>query len=56
MIAADHARFGALRQARRQRRNLPGLLAEPAGDRAGQRIEQQRLAVLADARRNVVVA
>ena len=56
MIAADHARFSALRQARRQRRDLPGLLAEPAGDGAGQRIEQQRLAVLADTRRNVLVA
>ena len=56
MVAADHARFRALRQARRQRRDLPGLLAEPAGDGAGQRIEQQRLAVLADARRNVLVA
>jgi hypothetical protein len=56
MLAADHARFRALRQARCQRRDLSGLLAEPAGDRAGQRIEQQRLAVLASARRNVLVA
>ena len=56
MLAADHARFRALRQTRRQRRDLSGLLAEPAGDRAGQRVEQQRLAVLASARRNVLVA
>src|SRR5580704_10267049 len=55
MVAADHARFRALRQPRRQRRDLSGLFAEPAGDGTGQRIEQQRLAVLAYARRNVIV-
>ena len=40
---------------RRQRGDLFGLLAVMAGDRAGQRIEQEVLALLADAFRQVVV-
>ena len=41
MVAADHARFATLRQRRGERRDLAGLLALMAGDRAGQRIENE---------------
>ena len=56
MAAADHARFAALRQRRGQRRDLTGLLALMTGDRAGQRVEQKVLAMLADALREIVVS
>ena len=56
MLAADHAGFARLRQGQGERRDLPGLLAQPAGHRAGERVERQILAVIAHPRRNVLVA
>ena len=56
VLTADHARFAGLGERGSQRRDLPGLLAKAAGDRAGERIEQQVLAVVAHPRRNVLVA
>jgi hypothetical protein len=47
-VAADHAGFARLRQARCQCRDLVRLLALVAGKRAGEGIEQQSLAVLLD--------
>jgi hypothetical protein len=55
-VAADHARLGRLRERRRQRRHLMRFLASIPGQRAGECIEQQRLAVVPDLGREVVVA
>ncbi len=54
--AADHARLAALRQSRSERRDLPGLLALMAGYRASERIQEQILAMLADAFRQIAIA
>jgi hypothetical protein len=48
-ITADHAGLVRLRERRGQRRDLPGFLAALACNRAGERIEQQVLALLAHA-------
>ena len=54
--AADDAGFVRLRERRRERRDLMGLLALVARERAGQRIEQQRLAMLAHLSGQIVMA
>ena len=54
--AADDAGLAGLRERVRQRRELMGFLALVAGQRAGERIEQQILAMLPHALRQVVVA
>ena len=55
MPAADHARFAALRQRGGKGRDLTGFFAPIAGNRAGERIQQKILAMLADPRRQIVV-
>jgi len=54
-IAADYARLARLRQRRRERGNLAGLLAAMPCHRAGQCVEQEILALLAGALGNVLV-
>jgi hypothetical protein len=46
-VAADHARFLRLCERRGERRNLVRLLALMAGERAGERVKEHQLAVLA---------
>ncbi len=55
-LATQHARLAALGQCGREGLHLAGLFAEPAGDRAGQRVEQQVLAMLAGAVGKIVIA
>ena len=54
-VAADHGALVGLRQPRRQRHELVGLIAAMTGDRTGERIQQQVLAVFARALRDGVV-
>ena len=54
-LAADDAALVRLRQARCERGDLLRLLAAVAGDRAGQSVEQEILAVIADALGNIVI-
>ena len=56
MSAADHARFRALGKRMGESRDLAGFLALIAGDRTGQRIEQEILGVLAGPCRKIVVS
>src|SRR5262249_54107058 len=53
--AADDARLVRLPQRRGERGELLRLLAAVAGDRAGERIEQEVLAMIASALRNILV-
>jgi hypothetical protein len=54
-LAADDARLVRLPQRRGERGKLLRLLAAVAGDRAGERIEQEVLAMIASALRNILV-
>jgi hypothetical protein len=54
-VAADHARLLRLRQGRREGGYLAGLLALVAGDRTGQRIQQDVLGRIPRVQRQVVV-
>jgi hypothetical protein len=54
-LAADDAALVRLRQAGCECGDLLRLLAAMAGDRAGQSVEQEILAVIADALRNIVI-
>ena len=56
LFIANHTRLIGLRERRRQRSKLMGLLAAMPGERADERVEQQRLAVLPRFFRNVFVS